>query len=140
MTGKGIGIAMMVLACASAAWGEDGIEGVWVPTMAEIGGRPFPEEVRKTIRLVVEGDKYTVTVGAETDRGTCKLNPTAKPMALDITGLEGPNQGKTMLAIYEREGDVLRVCYDLSGTSRPSEFRTEEGKPLFLVTYQREKQ
>jgi uncharacterized protein (TIGR03067 family) len=58
---------------------------------------------------------------------------------MDITGTDGPNKGKTILAIYERDGDTLRVCYDLSGKSRPTEFKTETGTQLFLVTYKREK-
>ena len=58
---------------------------------------------------------------------------------MDITGTDGPNKGKTLLAIYEQEGDTLRVCYDLSGQGRPTELRTNEGTPLFLVTYQRAK-
>ena len=65
------------------------------------------------------------------------LNPSAKPKALDITGTEGPNKGKTILAIYERNGDTLRICYDLSGKSRPAEFKTTAGTQLFLVEYKR---
>src|SRR5262249_55380185 len=126
----------------SAVWGadakEDSIEGTWVPSAAELGGKTFLDEVRKTIRLVVEGDRYTVTVGTEPDRGTCKLDPSAKPKALDITGTDGPNKGRTILAIYERDGDTLRICYDLSGKGRPREFKTEAGTRLFLVTYKRE--
>jgi uncharacterized protein (TIGR03067 family) len=117
----------------------DAIEGVWLPATAELAGKMFPDEVRKTIKLVVKGDKYTVTVGKEVDQGTVKLNPAAKPKEMDITGAEGPNKGKTILAIFERDGDTLRICYDLSGKSRPTEFKTREGAPLFLVTYKREK-
>ena len=58
---------------------------------------------------------------------------------MDITGTDGPNKGETILAIYERDGDALRVCYDLSGKSRPTEFKTKAGTQLFLVTYKREK-
>jgi len=117
----------------------DTIQGTWLPSAAELGGKMFPDEVRKTIKLVIKGDKYTVTVGEKVDKGTVKLNPAAKPKALDITGTEGPNKGKTILAIYERNGDTLRVCYDLSGKNRPKEFKTKEGTQLFLVTYKREK-
>ena len=117
----------------------DSLDGTWLPSAAELGGKPFPDEVRKTIKLVVRDDTYTVTVGKEVDRGTVKLNPAAKPKELDITGTEGPNKGKTILAIYERDGDTLRVCYDLSGKRRPTEFKTGEGTQLFLVTYKREK-
>ena len=80
-----------------------------------------------------------MTVGKKPDRGTVKLMPSAKPKALDITGTEGPNKGKTILAIYERKGDTLRICYELSGKGRPTEFKTEAGTQLFLVEYQRQK-
>jgi uncharacterized protein (TIGR03067 family) len=122
-----------------AARGGDAIQGTWLPSAAELGEKAFPDEVRKTIKLVVEGDRYTVTVGKEVDRGTVKLNPRASPKELDVTGTEGPNKGKTIPAIYERDGDTLRVCYDLGGKSRPTEFKTREGTQLFLVTYRREK-
>lgn len=45
-----------------------------------------------------------------------------------------------MSAIYELDDDMLKICYDLSGKSRPTEFKTSEGTQLFLVTYKREKQ
>src|SRR4051795_13334605 len=100
----------LVVSCSSAAWGDDAkdgdtIQGTWLPATAELGGKMFPDEVRKTIKLVVKDDKYTVTVGKAVDQGTIKLKPTAKPKTLDITGTDGPNKGKTFLAIYERDGD-----------------------------------
>jgi uncharacterized protein (TIGR03067 family) len=133
----------LVLSLSSVAWGgdakDDTIDGVWLPSSAELGGKQFPDEVRKTIKLVVKDNKYTVTVGTAVDKGTAQLDPSAKPKALDITGTDGPNKGKKIPAIYERDGDTLRVCYDLSGKSRPTEFKTETGTQLFLVTYKREK-
>jgi uncharacterized protein (TIGR03067 family) len=117
----------------------DTIQGTWLPLTAELGGKMFPDEVCKTIKLVVKDDKYTVTVGKEVDQGSVKLNPSAKPKEIDITGTDGPNKGRTILAIYERDGDTLRVCYDLTGKSRPTEFKTKAGTQLFLVTYKREK-
>ena len=88
---------------------------------------------------MIKDDNYTVTVGTKVDKGTVKLNPKALPKALDITGTDGPNKGKTILAIYELDSDTLRVCYDLSGKSRPKEFKTKADTQLFLVTYKREK-
>jgi uncharacterized protein (TIGR03067 family) len=129
-----------VLAVSGAnAKDADTIEGNWLPATAELAGKPFPDEVRKTIKLVVKGDKYTATVGKVVDQGTVKLDPRAKPKALDIVGTDGPNKGRTILAIYERDGDTLRVCYDLSGKGRPKDFKTSEGTKLYLVTYKREK-
>ena len=137
-----VGVTLIV-SCASAAWGDakdDALDGIWLPATAELSGEKFPDEVRTTIKLEIKGDQYTVTAGtAEHDRGTCKRNPSAKPKTLDIMGTEGPNKGKTILAIYERKGDTLRVCYDLSGKARPAEFKTTAGSPLFLVEYELQK-
>ena len=118
---------------------NDSIQGTWLPSTAELGGKMLSDEIRKTIKLVVKDDKYTVTVGKLVDQGTVKLNASAKPKEIDITGTDGPNKGKTILAIYERDGDTLRVCYDLGGKNRPKEFTTKEGTQLFLVTYKRER-
>jgi uncharacterized protein (TIGR03067 family) len=118
---------------------ETSIDGTWLPSAAELGGEKFPDEVRKTMKLVIGDGKYTVTVGKTLDRGTVKQDPSKKPKALDVTGTEGPNKGKTFLAIYEKTDDTLRICYDLSGKARPTEFKTTKDTQLFLVTYDREK-
>ena len=115
------------------------IQGTWLPQSAELGGKEFPEEVRKSIKLVLKADTYVVTAGKDPDEGKCKIDPSKTPKTLDITGTKGPNMGKTFLCIYELNGDTLRVCYDLSGKARPTEFKTTAGSQLFLVTYRREK-
>ena len=135
----GLVLTFSLAATSGDAKNDDTIQGTWLPSTAELGGKMFPDEVRKTIKLVVKDDKYTVTVGKAVDQGTFKLNPTAKPKEMDITGTDGPNKGKTILAIYERDGDALRVCYDLSGKSRPTEFKSTEGTQRFLVAYKRKK-
>jgi uncharacterized protein (TIGR03067 family) len=136
-----LALALSLAPAANSGDAKDGatLDGTWLPETAELGGKMFPDEVRKTIKLVVKDGKYTVTVGKAVDQGTVKLNPAAKPKEMDITGTDGPNKGKTFPAIYERDGDTLRVCYDLSGKTRPTEFKTKEGTQQFLVTYKREK-
>jgi uncharacterized protein (TIGR03067 family) len=132
-------LSFSLVVVSGGAKKDDALEGTWLPETAELAGNKFPDEIRKSIKLVVKDGKYTVTVGKKVDQGTVKLNPTAKPKEMDITGTEGPNKGKTILCIYERDGDTLRVCYDLGGKNRPTEFKTGEGTQLFLVTYKREK-
>ena len=137
-------VLTLFVSCTSAAWSGDGkeasLEGVWLPETAELGGKMFPDELRKTIRLEIKGDRYLVMVGSQPDRGTGKLDPSARPKALDITGIEGPNKGRTIPAIYERKGDSLRVCYNLGGKDRPTEFKSATGSALFLVEYRRHKE
>jgi len=116
------------------------LNGTWLPAKAEFAGKPWPEEVRKITKLVIDGEKYVVTVGDAPDKGTLKIDSSFEPKAIDITGVEGPNKGKTYLAIYEQsDPDTLKICYDLSGNGRPTEFKSAAGTKLFLVTYTREK-
>jgi len=118
----------------------DSLDGTWLPEKAELAGKPWPEEIRKITKLKIDGENYLVTVGDSPDKGTLKINADANPKQIDVTGVEGPNKGRTFLAIYEQpDGDTLRICYDLSGQGRPTEFKTAAGTKLFLVTYKREK-
>jgi uncharacterized protein (TIGR03067 family) len=138
-------ICIATILFTAAAWSQDAaderklLQGTWLPKAAELSENPFDEATLKTMKLVVEGDKYTVTVGKSIDKGTTKIDPAAKPKAMDIIGTDGPNKGKTFLAIYELNGDTLRVCYDLTGKARPTEFKTKKGELLFLATYKRAK-
>jgi uncharacterized protein (TIGR03067 family) len=123
------------------------IQGMWVPIKAELAGRPMPDAVLKTISLKLTDGKYEVFVGDSPDRGTYTLDPAAQPKSITVTGTEGPNQGKTFPSIYELKhddaagaaGDSLRICYDLSGEKRPTEFKTAAGTKPYLVTYRRKK-
>ncbi len=119
---------------------DDGkkMQGSWKPVAAELGGKPFPDEVLKAMKLVVADGKYAVTAGEQTDEGTLKLDPAMEPRAMDVVGTKGPNQGKTIPAIYELTDATLRVCYDLSGKARPKEFKTKADTQLFLVEYKRQ--
>jgi uncharacterized protein (TIGR03067 family) len=134
-----------MLIVAAVVWSQDAasdrksLEGTWTPASAEIGGKSLPDELIKKMKLILKGDDYTVHVGDAIDRGQVKIDVTKKPKAMDIIGTDGPNKGKTFLAIYELEGDKLRVCYDLSGKSRPTEFKAAKEGLIFLATYQRVK-
>lgn len=115
------------------------LEGTWLPAEAMFGGRNWPDEERKAIKLVIADGKYTVTVHGQDDKGTLKLDTKAKPAAMDIVGTDGPNKGKTFPAIYELSGDTLKICYALDGKERPGTFESKPDTRLFLVTYKREK-
>ena len=116
------------------------VQGVWLPTKAELGGEKFPEEVLKTMKLTIKDDTYTVNVGDLVDKGTIKRDTKAKPKSIDIIGSEGPNKGKTFLAIYEIKDDTMRICYDLEGKKRPTEFKTDKESKYFLVEYKKSKE
>ena len=116
-------------------------EGVWKPIAAVLGGVQLPEDAVKAITLKVTDGNYEVTIEREgkPDKGTCRLDTTANPKRMTIKGTDGPNRGKTLLAIYEMKDAVsMRVCYDLSGKDFPKEFKAPKGTQLYLVDYRRQ--
>ncbi len=117
----------------------DAVQGNWTPVEAVLGGQSMSGDVLKTISLKLDNGKYEVFVAGEPDRGTYTIDPTTSPKSMNVTGTEGPNGGRTFPAIYEIKGDTLRICYDLSGAQRPTEFKSIAGTRLYLVTYNRKK-
>ena len=116
----------------------EAVQGNWKPIKAELATQPMSKNVLKSISLKMEDGKYEVFVGDKPDKGTYTLDSSTKPKSMTITGTAGPNSGKTFPAIYELKGDTLRICYDLAGTKRPTEFKTVAGTKLYLVTYKKE--
>jgi uncharacterized protein (TIGR03067 family) len=117
------------------------LQGIWIPVKAELGGQPMPDAVLKSITLTLTKNEYEVVVAGEpkADQGTWTIDPAARPKGMEVRGLRGPNAGKTFPAIYELKLDTLRICYDLSGAKRPTDFKTSAGTQLYLATYNRKK-
>lgn len=116
------------------------LDGKWALTSAELAGNPFPKALLDSFTLILDKGHYTLKSPSPDDKGTTKIDDTKTPKELDIKGEEGPNKGKTMLAIYELDGDTLKVCYDLEGKKRPTEFKTASGTKQFLAQYKRVKE
>ena len=104
-----------------------GLQGTWEPKKAELAGQPLPEATLKSISLKLDRGRYEVSVAGEPDKGTYTIDSSTTPKSMIIMGTEGPNRGKTFPAIYDLQGDTLRICYDLSGEQRPAEFKTSWG-------------
>ncbi len=113
------------------------IKGTWIPISGELAGKPFPQQVLSTIQLILTENQYTAVVAGAKDVGNLTFFSDQQPRAMDILGTEGPNKGRTILAIFELAGDSLKICYDLEGKTRPGEFKTSAGTKQFLVLYKR---
>ena len=116
-------------------------DGTWKPIAAVLGGVRLPEDAVKAITLKVADGNYLVNIEGEKepDIGTVTIDTTTSPKRMTIKSTSGPNRGKTFLAIYEMKDEVsMRVCYDLSGTDFPTEFKAPKGTPMYLVGYRRQ--
>lgn len=132
-------IVVVCVACGGDSADFKPLQGSWRPVEGEMAGKPLPEEFLKAAKLTIEGDKYRVMVSGQIDEGVLKVDTSKKPFAMDITGTEGPNKGKTILAIYEVKGDSLKICYALEGKERPKVLKTLPKTMLFMMTYKRDK-
>jgi len=106
---------------------------------AELDGEAAPDFLALNIVLELTASTYTVHFdGKVADRGTYTWGegPAVSPLALLITGVEGPNAGRTIPSIFQLVGDRLRICYGLDGTM-PTSFTTTPGAPRYLATYKR---
>ena len=89
--------------------------------------------------LVLDSGGYSIIDRSNhiVDSGDYLVDEAAIPQTIDIVGREGPNAGRTMLAIYEINADKLTVCYDLDGKERPNDMRQNEDRLLLSITYTR---
>ncbi len=137
---------LIVLAMASTGFCADPkapkantMNGRWTPESAVMAGEAFPDEMRKSIHMTLADGKYTVNIGDQVDEGTYKVDETKTPKTITIVGKKGPNEGKTILGIYELDKGTLKVCYDMSGKAFPTKFESKPDSQLFLASYSRQK-
>ena len=116
------------------------LEGTWATVSIEAAGQKVTDEDKiKTRKLTTKGEKYTLKVGDETVQGTIKINATKKPKTIDVKPDSGTNKGKTLLGIYELDGDSLKICLALPDKDRPAAFATAAENGQQLVVYKQGK-
>jgi uncharacterized protein (TIGR03067 family) len=116
-----------------------GLDGAWVPVAANVSGKELLVAELRVKYLVFDGHDYSIIDRSNqiVDRGEYLVNESATPQTLDIVGRDGPNAGRSMLAIFELKDDRLTVCYDLQGESRPADMLPQENQLLLSITYER---
>lgn len=148
---------MFLLVCSGArAYGDDksndlamedakARQGTWVMMKVVIDGKVLvnlkePPKDEPVSILTYDGDKWVLKLGdKELSSGTSRVNATKKPKQIDITYESGPNNGKTVLGIYELNGDEYMVCVAAPGMERPTDFSSKEGGGQTLTVGKREK-
>jgi uncharacterized protein (TIGR03067 family) len=122
----------------------DRLQGTWAVTTLVVDGNAIPSHVFATMRLIVEGDRFT-TLGMETAyAGTLKVDSSANPRTLDMLFDEGPEKGNTNRGIYEftpgesEDDDTWRLCLATRGDGRPKTFASPPGTGIALETLERD--
>lgn len=116
------------------------LQGEWREVSSERDGLPFvvdsPFEVVSTLAISDRNFRRFQTLEngrvIEGGQGTFLLNESTAHRAIDFKSWQG-----TSHAIYEVDGDTLKLCVTQSGGPRPNAFSTSNGDDRMLVTYQR---
>src|SRR5262249_4630145 len=119
---------------------QPGLQGAWVPIAANVSGKDLIVGELRVKYLVLDGHDYSIIDRSNqvVDRGEFLVNETCSPRTIDIVGRDGPNAGRSMLAIFELQRDRLTICYDLDGKSRPVNMEAQDDDQLLLsITYER---
>jgi uncharacterized protein (TIGR03067 family) len=115
------------------------MEGTWLVVSAENDGEKLPDDVIKMMKSIVKGDKVSIYLGDKVvGEATFTVDPSKKPKTMDSVSTMGPDKGKKSLAIYEFDGDTMKICFT-EGDERPKEITAKKGSKCFLVVYKREK-
>jgi uncharacterized protein (TIGR03067 family) len=110
------------------------LQGKWIVESFDYNGNPV-ELLKSAVREFKE-DKYTLTPKAgDVINGVIKLlDSSTKPKTIDLEV-----NGQTLKGIYEVDGDMLKMCYNLNNPERPTEFVSKPDSGIVLVMHKRQK-
>lgn len=118
-----------------------GLQGVW-RCMTYMASDERVLEIGRTAgvqgsdKLVIVGKRFHFSVFA----GNVILDVSKKPYGMDLTTTVGVHRGKTVLCIFERTGDTLRLGFPhfANGAGRPSTLKPDKESKHVLYTFQRD--
>jgi uncharacterized protein (TIGR03067 family) len=118
---------------------EEVILGTWRTKSMDVGDGavPVPDGFQKL--HYVFGDKSAMTMtrdGKAMLEATFKLDPEAKPKALDMNRKDG----QQVLCLYELDGDSLKLCLTQKpGAPRPAEMKGDANTVTIVFVMERVK-
>lgn len=112
------------------------LDGLWQLTHATHQGEHAPELVIERTTLAVHGSTYEIRFAGEVaDCGAFSFDP-AQSDNLVLTSASGPHAGRVVPCLFQRKGDLLRICYGFDG-ARPTAFTAPSGSARYLATYRK---
>jgi uncharacterized protein (TIGR03067 family) len=134
------------------------LQGLWVLVDGSDNGQKPPAEEINNTALVIRGDRFSMFIqdgeklgrraglSSQCSYGRFFLDAAATPKRINLSMKTPVDRGTHgALAIYELNGDALRLCFldpDLSRevTPRPRDFTSEPGSGKSVVVYKRSKE
>jgi uncharacterized protein (TIGR03067 family) len=111
------------------------IEGSYRAVSVSRDGKDAPADLVDAMKAKIAADELTITVKDKSHTAKIKVDPKAKPAAIDIAPSDGPDKGHTFPGIYKVEDGRLVIAFTERG-DRPTEFKGGDG--VLLIKLKRE--
>ena len=117
------------------------LQGAWTATKAERDGKAADDVVGHRLSFTGDGFRLRSEDGKALYEGTFRVDPRAKPAAIDFEHTRGALKGKTWKGIYALDGDTLTTCDNAPDLDkgRPAAFEAKAGSGHILITFRRAK-
>ena len=137
-----VALATVVVAVAARAEDKEAakkdleqLQGDWSMLSPNGSGETIPDSKR-----VCKGDETTVTFGGRLMmKAKFTLDPAKNPKTIDYAVTDGQYKGKTLLGIYELNGDTAKFCFSSPGKDRPNNFTSTPGDGRISSVWKRAK-
>ena len=134
-------LALSLVACnrlvpSSSSDDMKALQGTWTLVSATENGAPQTGDMQ----WVVDGDEYKTRYNGQLDNSPVKITLDASNKHIDAFHHDTPagTYGGKFKGIYELNGNTLRICYDLTGSSYPSSFDAGPGSRRVIYEFRRE--
>lgn len=122
----------------------DKFQGTWVLVSGERDGKKLSDDHVKNSKITYKGNQGELTSPHQHSEPIffeiVKIDPEKSPKEFHLVRKSGPSAGKTIVAIYEFDGnDQFRFTFDPTATTAPKDFASKEGSGLISHTWKRTK-
>ena len=134
-------IGLFVAGGRLAEAGATSVQGNWTAVEAERDGKRADDVIGN--RLSFSDDRFAIVAqdGTPLYAGTFRLDPTAKPAAIDFRHADGDLKGKAWEGIYALAGDRLTIADNAPNLEmgRPTAFEAKNDSGYVVITFERTK-
>jgi uncharacterized protein (TIGR03067 family) len=126
-------MAAFTLADEKAKFDAKELQGKWKIT----AGTKFGDKLEgKSLEgeITIDGDKITIKSPDITHVMSFKIDAAKSPVAIDMTGLEGPAKDAKAEGIIKVEKGEVTLAYSFPGEKRPEKFESAKESKVFLFT------
>ena len=96
-------------------------------------------QLSQKLKVAFTAKDMIVQTGETEAKSGFSIDPTQKPMQIDLVPASGANMGLTLPGIFELDGDNLKVIWNDKGKGRPKEFKTTDGSGNLMLILKRQR-